>query len=209
MDKFLLFSKVSVLFSVCILCITLSFTALHFNRTLTKVDMVVDSANGLTKRADLLIKQTSFLVLQAGLTADQLRKASIKESATLDVVNAHLEQTLANVNQFVINADKSQVLLANTTNETIKQLNPVLKQTTETIAEAQKAIGDIDALILNPSIPKTLLATQKAAEATAGTMGHVEGTASDIQDAAHKYLHPTWVTSTVNWIFKIGKVFAP
>jgi ABC-type transporter Mla subunit MlaD len=195
--------------SICILCITLSFTALHFNKTLTKLDSVVDSANALTKRADLLVKQTSFLVLQAGLTADQLRKASIKESATLDTVNAHLEQTLANVNQFVINADKSQVILANTTNETIKQLQPVIKQSKDTIAEAQKALGDIDTLILNPSIPKTLLAVQESSEATARTMANVDGVSTEVRQAVHSYLHPSWLRSSINWTVKIAKVFAP
>jgi hypothetical protein len=209
MDRLLIISKIVAMFAISLLTLSLIVLVFRADATLTKINTFVDSADGLTERADLLLKQSSYLILNVGLTANQIRKASVTQAAELDILNAHVERTLIHVDAFVVNADHSQVQIAATTNETIKQIQPVLAEASTTLVGVQEAVSALDKLITDPSIPKTLLALQESSVATASTMVSVSKTTSELQGAIHSYLHPSWLRSTATWGLRVAQALNP
>lgn len=88
----------------------------------------------------------------------------------------------------------------------LRGLQPTEKEIADTIPYIRKSVTDIDALALNQDIPKTLHNVQE-------TTGNVDGTAKDVQQAVHAYLHPTLPKRIWGWVegtgLDVAKFFIP
>lgn len=176
-------AKVLVMFSVCFMCIAAGIFINHTNTTVTnlgsKVSTTIDDVDSTVKRTDLLARQASYLVLNAGLTADQLRKASIKETVMLDTTNATLLKTLTDVDDLVV-----------TSRQTVKDVQPVLEQTKTTIATLDSTAANLNTLMSSPAIAKSLVNIEETTAATALASQHAEGILKDGKEEADKFVHP-------------------
>jgi uncharacterized phage infection (PIP) family protein YhgE len=151
--------------------------------TLVKTNQVLDDAHRV--------------LLEAGLTAMEARKASAKESAYLDKWNDGISTTLGNTNRVLISLATtsdgirdSQAAIAQqtvgtlkTAQSTIAGIQPVTAELTGTLENLKKTTADIDTLVP----PLTELANNSAS-----AMGHIDATTADVQQAVHSYFHPTW-----------------
>jgi hypothetical protein len=176
------------------LCGMLAVFAFHADRALEVRAAAVDST---LVKVNQDLDDAHRVLLEAGLTAMEARKASAKESAYLDQWNAGITQTLGNANKVLVSLAAtsdglrdSQAAIAAQTITTLKSaqtsidgLQPTEVELTATIAELNKATSDIDALVP----PLTAMANNGAS-----AMGHVDATTADVQKAVHNYLYPTW-----------------
>jgi pyruvate kinase len=201
--------KVLALAAVTFMCSAFGYLAVSSLHTLQHVNAVLEDVDHTVKRTDLLVKQSSYLVLNAGLTANQLRKASITQTAMLETMNAHIDKTLVDIDHLVITTGQNEAALVNTSNETVKQVQPVLHESQKAVAALTKAIGDVDKVAADPNIPKTIQNVQDATKATASAMSNVSTTTHEFGDAVHQWLHPKWLTSTANWSLKVVHALSP
>ncbi|HTV54145.1 MAG TPA: hypothetical protein VMI06_04440 [Terriglobia bacterium] len=110
------------------------------------------------------------LIEHADLAANDAREASDEELKALPSLTRQAEASIAGI-------------------------QPVEKQAQVSIAEMQIATVDLEKVISNPDIPRTLTGTAGAAQ-------HLDATAADVQQAVHAYTHPGWKTRLVNWTLK-------
>lgn len=205
----MIFLKALTLISTTLLFLSLSLFTVRSLATVGKVNLILDHSDAVVRRSDLLVKQASFLVLQAGLTANEARKLSLKESIMLDSVNGQIAKTLTDVDELVVTSRANSTTLLNTTNTTIEQIQPVLAETQKTVSSLNTTVIDLDRIVADPNITKTLLNVQESTAATASTMNSVADTTHEIQNAVHAYLHPTWLHKTADWTLKIVHAVNP
>jgi hypothetical protein len=132
------------------------------------------------------IDQTAFAAQQAS----QAQIASInawdgKVSVALDSANGvllSLQRTSDGLGVSQAAIAGQAVATLQETQATIAGLKPVSDNAAAEIAELQKTTADLDAIM--PALNLT-------AQNSASTMGHINGTAADVQQAVHDYLHPT------------------
>lgn len=209
MAKLIDICKVILMIAVCTLCIYISILAHKLTATVTKLDSVITDVDSTVKRVDLLTKQTSYLILQLGVTSDQVRKQSLKESKSLDVITSQIQSTLGHLDGLVVTSTKNEAELTQTANQTLQSLQPTIVQSQIALAGLTTSLDSLNIVISNPDIPATLKAAKGATEATQTTMTNVAETSSDVHEAVHHYLHPGWVNSTVTWVLRIANVFNP
>ncbi len=193
--KLVPFFTVAALASFAFMCIVVGTTVL---KTKAEIVSVADNTNkqinnasfsynaklqALSDRADLTWKNLDYLILNAGLTANVAKRASIKELDTLDTLNnginasvAGLNETLATTNSTIgkFGRDSSATLAA--TNTAITKLPPMIEASTATLNSLNKTIS-------NPAIPTTI--DNFAKMSTSGA-----SVASDVADETHKLVHP-------------------
>jgi len=183
------------LLSVTLLCITATHSLVtvdkHLSVTLMKLNDEIDEMHRLT--------------LEAGLTAMEARKASVKESAYLDKWNAQFTQVIGDVHTAMI-----------TTTATIASIQPVTAAATSTLQTTQATVQALQAPIaaLQPVIAHTdALVSDPALTATisnvASTTGHLDATAADVQQEVHSFTHPTWLHKIWGGLLDVAHVFNP
>lgn len=145
--------------------------------------LLVD-ADDMVKRANLTLKESDYLILKAGLTADSAKKASDKELVMLDEWNRQITSTLGDVDQSVrgANATMSSIALhsASTLDETgatIADLQPTLNAARQTLNAATETLSD-------PDIAKTIANFQI-------TSNNAAIISTDARIVVEKYAHPT------------------
>jgi hypothetical protein len=146
----------------------------------------------ISERANLTLKNLDYLILNAGVTANVARQASVKELAVLDQLNREVTETVANTNKTltttndaVAKLSKDSGLLLTTTNDTVKLMQPTFKASTE-------ALQSFNVLISNPDIPATIDNAKKTTAALTDTVTNADAMVVDAKDVWHKFLHPTW-----------------
>jgi hypothetical protein len=180
------------LMSVSILCITATYC---MTTTLSKLDNEIDELHRLT--------------LEAGLTAMEARKASVKESKYLDTWNSEITKTINNVNSTLLSSTASiasvsaaSVSTLQATQETVSSLQAPILSANQALTAATGSINDLDTLIKNPAIPETIAHTD-------ATMSHVDATTKDVQDEVYKYTHPGIWSRIKGFALDVAHVFNP
>lgn len=169
--------------------------ATRVSATLTKTNQVLDDAHRV--------------LLEAGLTAMEARKASAKESAYLDKWNVGISATLGNTNRVLLSLaatsdgirDSQAAIAAQTVGtlkaaqESIDGIKPVEENMSATLLALQKTSTDINTLVP----PLTVLANNSAS-----AMGHIDATTADVQTAVHTYLFPSWPKRVWSFVMNTG-----
>lgn len=188
------------------LCLTLSFavrsTAKHINNLAMETG---DTLHKVNTEIDELHRAT----LEVGLTAREARKASIKEVAMLNMWNASVSTTLANLNSTLLSVQRTSdvsaqnlSLLATNTSATIQGFQPVLSSANSELVAMQAATKDLDGLVNDPNLAKTLANVSS-------TTKHLDATSSDVKDWVHDKLHPSWATKAWGIMLDIGSALNP
>lgn len=202
MNRILLGAKIVLCLAVTTLCVTLTVFALELR------SQVVESRKqlaGVIAKVNLSLDESHRLILEAGLTAMEARKASAEERAALVKWNAQISQTMTNANAVLVSlktttdglaASQQQIAAAavktlETTDKTIAGLQPLETNASTEIATLEATTSQLNKLVADPAIPATLANLRAASDQTAQTMAHVNGTTADVQQAVHSYLHPT------------------
>lgn len=216
LDTAIKYSHLFVSIAVCILCAALSLLAYHANQSLTKAGAIMVDAASAVKSSQLLIKQSSYLVLNAGLTMNQLRAESLKEGVVLDQTNKQVSKTLTDLDTFVTTSTKGEATLLTTANETVQKVQPVLSEahttlqtTTQAVASLQTVTKSLNKVVSDPSIPASLKAAQKASESIATAMSNVSDMTADGKAYLHHLLHPKWCRSIANWSLAVVHALNP
>lgn len=119
---------------------------------------------------------------------------------------SHVDDLLGSLRQTSDGLNDSQHRIADATVGAINGLQPTEKEIADTIPYIRKSVTDIDALALNPDVPRTLSNVQKVT-------ANVDGTTADIRGAVHSYLHPTLPKRIWGWIegtgLDVAKIFIP
>lgn len=186
------------------LCLTLASAVRLQQKHLAAIEMNI--ADTLHK-ADLELSELHRLTLEAGLTAMEARKASIKELAFLDQLNAQVsetslqaQRTLLAVQRSADQATRSEAQLTASATASIDALQPTLAASAQELEDLQQVTRHLDTIVVDPAIPATLASVSQ-------TSAHVAETTADVQQAVHSYLHPTVVQRILGWI-KTGVVTA-
>ena len=162
--------------------------------------------------------ETHRVLLEAGLTASEARRASTEERAylekelpalneraklALDDTDALL-RSLRGTSDALGQSAQSATGVLDSTRETLAGVAPILNQTRETIAglepvesAAAATITDADTLVKSPDIASTL---HSVSQGTA----ELAATAKDVREEVHAVTHPKPIVSVINWILKIG-----
>lgn len=194
--------KGALFVSLTILALVVSMAVVDVNTRLSvtfgKLDNEIDEMHRLT--------------LEAGLTASEARKASIKESAYLDQWNSQIAKFMGDAQAVMIQTrqtvasiqDVSQAATdtLQTTQVTIQALQAPITQANADLAALEPFIAHSDALVTNPAIPATLANVQS-------TTGHLDATAKDVQETVHSYTHPTWAHKIFAWTLDIAHALNP
>lgn len=161
---------------------------------------------------DTEIEELHRLTLEAGLTAMEARKASVKESEYLDTWNSDLINTFRGVNTSLITLNSSIASIGSvtsaatstliTTQQTVADLQTPIRDASSTLMAAQRATDDLDTLLRLPALTSTI-------EHTDATMSHLDATTKDVQDAVHKYTHPGVWTRIKGFALDVAHVFNP
>jgi hypothetical protein len=124
------------------------------------------------KESNLAVKESQFLILQAGLTTGEVRKSAQKEYAILDDLNGRVNKTLDDFDHTVVTAD-----------HTVANLNPVFLQAGSLLVQGTTTLKTANTLLADPDIFSTLKNAQDITKSGAAIVedGHV---------LADKYAHP-------------------
>jgi hypothetical protein len=203
--------KCFALLAVTILCGSLSYRVITAPKlpdlaaTITKLNLEIDEAHRLT--------------LEAGLTAMEARKASVKESAMLDQWNTSIATTMLGVQNTMAETAKTVASIRDVTGaatstlvtaqQTVQALQAPIQQATATLQAAQRAteslqlaVVHLDVLVTDPAIPKTIANVQS-------TTGHLDATANNLEQTFYKYTHPGIWAKIKGAALDIAHVFNP
>jgi hypothetical protein len=196
-------ARIAALTAATFLCTTGGLVLLKARKVVVSLDATVQQLQADAKHVDRTLKNADYLILSAGLTAHEAQKASTKEYAILDGLNTRLQSTLLHVDDLVVTTGTQETALLSAGTDAVKQTAPVLAEATATLSQLRQTEKDLDAVVTDPAIQKTLDNVQMATLSTSASMSHVDGTTADIQTAVHKYLNPGWKTSVANWTLKV------
>jgi hypothetical protein len=159
------------------------------------------------------------LTLEAGLTAMEARKASIKESAYLDQWNSQVAKLFSDVHQTMITTNQTVASIQEvsraatgtlqTTQATVQAFQVPIVQLTATLKAGERATAalelttqHLDALVIDPAIPATLANVQ-------ATTGHLDATSKDVEQEVHSLTHPTWAVRLWGWTLDVAHALNP
>lgn len=195
-------AKFAALVAFSILCAAVTLAVVDVNTriavTFQKLDNEIDEMHRLT--------------LEAGLTAMEARKASAKEISYLDTWNNQISQSVTDFQEVMLQTrstlatiqDTSQAATGaiQTTQATVQALQAPIVQADVTLKALQPVIAHTDALVTDPAITATLANVR-------ATTAHLDATAADVQEAVHKYTHPTLLHKLWGGILDVAHVFNP
>jgi hypothetical protein len=153
---------------------------------------VLVAAKGAVDRLNLTLKESDYLILKAGLTADTAKKASDKELLMLDAWNGEITRTMHDVDATALASSTGLAAVSAQTVMSLRQvqitvgdIQPVLHEATADLLAAHHTIDDANSLLADPDLRLTLANTQAAT-------GNVQAMTADTRQALHHYLHPSW-----------------
>lgn len=180
-------AKILVAVSFAFLSIALGIAVLRLapqmRQSFVKLNALLDSSQKTVDRANLTLKETDYLILKAGLTADTAQKASAKELVMLDDWNAQITHTLGDLDQAVRTTNASVSALALHSASTLDQTTKTLSSIPPTLNAAQETLNSANRLLSDPAIHKTLLNF----ETTSQNAAIISTTA---KDTVEHYAHP-------------------
>jgi uncharacterized phage infection (PIP) family protein YhgE len=148
----------------------------------------------LATKLNLELDEVHRLTLEAGLTAMEARKASVKESAYLDQWNSQLAAMVTDANRVLIQAGDNLAAIKDTTRQataalaesqkTIKSAQPALASLNGELSQLQDATTSLDELISDPNIGKTIANFETTSENAAVI-------STDGREVVERYAHPT------------------
>lgn len=188
------------------------------------------SLHTLTAKSDAVLTDTRRMVLIAGGVAGEVRSslkefnkteahreayyndAALQLNATLRKANKTVDDldilvvsTNTNFNQTFSILNTSIVARNEQIGETVAGITRASSDLDETIKAGTKTLTDADKVFADPSISATLKGTQETTEQLALTAGHLEKSASDIQEAVHRMTRPpSFAKSAGMFILDIG-----
>ncbi len=161
MKTFLDLCKVLALASFTFMCLVVGTTVLKTKAEITSVaynaNRQIDNASftynaklqALSDRADLTWKNLDYLILNAGLTANVAKRASIKELDTLDTLSnginasvAGFNETLATTNTTIAKFGRDSSATLAVTNTAIAKLPPMLDASTATLESINRQVDN-------------------------------------------------------------------
>lgn len=193
--KLVPFFSVVALIAVSFMCFAIGITALQ---TKAKITSVADNANrqinnasfsynaklqALSDRADLTWKNVDYLILNAGLTANVARQASIKELATLDTLNNGINAGVAGLNDTLATTNTTIGKFGRDSNTTLIMTNQAIAKLPSLIDTSTLTLQSINKQVSNPAIPITIDNVAKITTSGASI-------SSDLADETHKLVHP-------------------
>ncbi|MGA7887646.1 MAG: hypothetical protein WCA44_18075 [Acidobacteriaceae bacterium] len=129
------------------------------------------------------------------LTAGQVEIAANHEDRRLAILDAQEAQMAADAHGLALKAGTSLDALT----ATAQAAQPAEASLNAEIVELQKTTAAIDAV--TPALQQTM-------QSTAATMGHLDATTADVQQAVHSYLHPKWPKQLYNGLMNAGTALA-
>lgn len=212
MNTALIIGKIAALFSLCILCISLSLVFFHANRTLTAVDGAVVGLNTVVINLNKSLVEVNRPCVQGGDscgtiadfnrtlrtlrgTLGQVEAAAIHENKQLGTLDAQEQALYADVHATLFAGQKTleqSTTLLTTANQTVKGVQPLIVDAQGSVAALTQATHSLNTVLSDPSIPATLKAAQNASEQLAGASVEVKGMAVEGHQWLHSMLHPTW-----------------
>jgi methyl-accepting chemotaxis protein len=167
MSDGLVIAKTLLSLAAAAMCVSVSVLAIEATRSLRTGQAQV---TGLVSKLNLELDEAHRLTLEAGLTAMEARKASVKESAYLDEWHKQIGVTFHGINdvlgslrttsdttaqseQHVAGAATETIQAAQ---QTVKAAQPALDNLAGELADLRVATKDLDARIADPNIGKTV-----------------------------------------------------
>jgi hypothetical protein len=213
MSRLLEASLVAALLSIVLVCCVLSFQVARMGKAINSV--ATQSTAQLTalgqtqQQVRKLLVDTKDLIIHSDIT-------EVKESATLDAVNAEVKTTLAHVDQSVVALTVNQNLVTShlvqtvdATTATVNSVQPVvdnLRVVTSTLNDnlltLETTERNLNTVISNPAIPDSMRRTD--AILTSGQ--HI---AADGEHLVHSYVYPKPIVSVINWTLKVVHAVNP
>lgn len=145
--------------------------------------LLVD-ADDMVKRANLTLKESDYLILKAGLTADSAKKASDKELLMLDDWNRQITSTLADVDGAVRGTNATMSSLALHSASTLDETRATIADIQPTLNAAQQTLNSANKLLADPNIAKTVANFQT-------TSSNAAVISTEARIVVEKYAHPS------------------
>lgn len=220
--------KATVLLSLIFLCVSLGLLTYRLDRTLIAFNTLVVQTTATSQEAgklmasskDIIISEQRYLQhdlpatmgkLNTGL--DNLNNVMLATKATADNLNETVILTRSDTHGLIaqLAQDSHQMAVettaaVQTTNTTVRSLQPLTGAATDSVVQITKATQDLDNLIQDPNVKRTL-------DNVTNTTGSVSSMAADTAGYWHGLLHPTWPRRIYNAVTGVGidaaKVFVP
>lgn len=168
MKTFLDWCKAIVYLSAAAMCITVGIAALkvraetiklanNLDRQITFLSSSYNSKlQTLSDRADLTWKNIDYLILNAGLTANVARQASIKELATLDTLNNGINASVAGLNETMATTNTAVAKFSKDSSTTLATTNTAIDRLPAMIDASSITLHSINDVVSDPAIKTTL-----------------------------------------------------
>jgi hypothetical protein len=127
------------------------------------------------------------------LTLDNANKAAIDERMYFE---QEVPGLMARVN-LVVDQSRGTLAAYQQTGEALTAAAQGLQPVED---NAALSLAQLDNVLADPDIKAMLANTATASGTVADTAKHLDGTAADVQQAVHGYLHPSWKVKLVNWL---------
>ena len=196
MNAALQIAKMFAIAALTFLLLALGIAAVHVDRetgnSAAKINALIVDTDNTVKRANLTLKESDYLILKAGLTADSAKLASDKELVMLDQWNRQITRTMGDVDGTVRTAGASMSSLTLHSDQTIDQVRTTIAGVQPTLAAATTALQAANGVLSNPDIQVLLANSAGAAKNINGSTANLDATTAEVRQAVHSYLHPTW-----------------
>jgi len=202
--------KSALIAALIVLCVCLSILVMDADLTVVQF-----RKNGAVTQQKLNndLDEAHRLILEAGLTATEARKASTEEGQYLSQWNKQISTTMQSANTLLLSAAQtsdsirssqqqiaqSATIALGTLNDTIKGLQPVEQTATQTFANLDKSATDLDSFINSPD----LMGTAHNLNTITGNFGVISG---DFEKKFHAVLYPPPCQGHWCWVIKAWPV---
>ncbi len=158
------------------------------------------------------------LIVHADQTADAARQASKLELKELPKITGEIETTLHSVNGVALSVSRTSDAISSDaavltgsaaatlskTQTAIAGIQPVEIASTEAVLTIKQSAIDLDRVVADPEIPKTLKNLDAVTDNTAATMGNVKAMSGEAREWLHNTLHPKWPARVWGYIKDAG-----
>jgi len=187
--------------AIAFLCVSVGLTVLQLRPWLIATAEKSTATVDLAGRAMTNLDSASLALKTAANDESRYLELTLPQfttriEGTLDDANAILSSLRGTAGKLDTLADSANQVLTSTRTQ-VDALAPVIDQTRQSVQGLQPLEADLDAVIKDPDIPKTIYNVQQATK-------RVSGTTADVQQAVHAYLHPTWAQKVKNFLLNTG-----
>lgn len=205
--------QIAALLGVTVACVAVVMLFLQVRRTLEDAQQQL---HVVAQKTALDLDEAHRVLLESGLTAAEARKASAEERAALPALTADAQHSFRSLAEFMeaaqqttVGVGQSQQQIAasavgvlRTTDETVRDLQPVMAQAKASLDELATVESDLDARVNDPAITESLHHIDASTAA-------MEASAQDVQQEVHKFTHPTWLHRMWSGMLDVAHVFNP